>query len=134
MGKLVADDEWQIINDSEQYPQEDYSTPQQENDLEQSEIERRENINLRILEWMRDLKNEEDEVQSVQKFDLSVGKHLKMKNPLSGWTATDRPLEVPPEILDSASSVGMSINIFVWEMWVGLTHTESLMIKKLREK
>ena len=38
VGELVADDEWQIINDSEQYPQEDYSTPEQETDLEQSEI------------------------------------------------------------------------------------------------
>ena len=49
VGELVADDEWQIIIDSEHYPQEDYSTPEQETDLEQSEIERRENTNLRIL-------------------------------------------------------------------------------------
>ena len=53
MGELVADDEWQIINDNEPYPQEDYSTSEQETDLEQSEIERSENTNLRILEWMR---------------------------------------------------------------------------------
>ena len=38
VGELVADDEWQIINDSEHYPKEDYSTPEQETDLEQSEI------------------------------------------------------------------------------------------------
>ena len=49
VGELEADDEWQIINDSEHYPKEDYSTPEQETDLEQSEIERRENTNLRIL-------------------------------------------------------------------------------------
>ena len=47
VGELVADDEWQTINDSEHYPKEDYSTPEQETDLEQSEIERRENTNLR---------------------------------------------------------------------------------------
>ena len=29
VGELVADDEWQIINDSEHYPKEDYSTPEQ---------------------------------------------------------------------------------------------------------
>ena len=28
VGELVADDEWQIINDSEHYLQEDYSTPE----------------------------------------------------------------------------------------------------------
>ena len=38
VGELVADDECQIINDRERYPQEDYSTPEQETDLEQSEI------------------------------------------------------------------------------------------------
>ena len=59
--ELIADDEWQKIKDSEHYPQEDYSTPEQETDLEQSEIERRENTNLRILEWMRDVKSKGDE-------------------------------------------------------------------------
>ena len=66
VGELVADDEWQIINDSEHYPKEDYSTPEQETDLEQSEIERRENTNLRILEWMHDVKSKGDEGQSIQ--------------------------------------------------------------------
>ena len=39
--------------------------PEREN-LEQSEIERRENTNLRIVEWMRDLKNKGEEAQSIQ--------------------------------------------------------------------
>ena len=30
VGELLADDEWQIINDSEYYPKEDYSTPEQQ--------------------------------------------------------------------------------------------------------
>ena len=68
--ELVADDEWQIINDSENYPQEDYSTPEQETDLEQSVIERRENTNLRIPEWMRDVKSKGDEEQSIQQVNV----------------------------------------------------------------
>ena len=72
MGELVAEDEWQIINDCDHYPQEDYSTPEQETDLEQSEIERRENTNLRMLEWMRDVKSKGDEEQSIQQVDLSA--------------------------------------------------------------
>ena len=56
VGELVADEEWQIINDSEHYLQEDYPIPERETDLEQSQIERRGNTNFRILEWMRDLK------------------------------------------------------------------------------
>ena len=65
VGELVADNEWQIINDSEHHPKEDYPTTEQETDLEQSEIERRENTNLRILEWMHDVKSKGDEGQSI---------------------------------------------------------------------
>ena len=55
------------------------------------------------------------------------------EDPLFGWTGTDRPLEIPPDNLDPAPSTGTSINIFVRGVGVGLTHTENLMIKKLRE-
>ena len=127
VGELAVNDEWQIINDSEHYSLEDYSTPEQETYLEQSEIERRETTNLRILEWMRDIKNRSDQGQSIQQVEVSAEKHAKTEDPLFGWTATDRPLEIPPHDLDPASS------IFVRGMGVGLTHTESLMIKKLKE-
>ena len=133
VGELAADDEWRIINDGEHYPQKDYSTQELETDLEQSEIERRENTKLKILQWMRDVKNGSGEGQSIQQVDVSAGKHMKTEDPLFGWTATDRPLEIPPDNLDPAPSTGTSINIFVRGLGVGLTHTEHLMIKKLRE-
>ena len=90
-------------------------------------------MNFRILEWMRDVKNGKSEGQSIQQVDVSAGKHKKTEDPIFGWTATDRPLEIPPDNLDPASSTGTSINIFVPGVGVGLTHTENLMIKKLRE-
>ena len=127
----MADGEWQIINVSKHFPQEDYSTPEQETDLKQSEIERRENRNLRILERMRDVKSKRDEEQSIHQVDVSTQKHMKKKNALFGWTATDRPLEIPPDNLDTASSTGTSMNSFVRGVGVRLTHTESLIIKKL---
>ena len=113
VGELVSDAEWQIINDREHYPKEDYSTPEQETDLEQSEIERRENTNLRILESMREVNSKGDEGQSIQQVDVSAEQHVKTEDTLFGWTATDRPLEIPPDNLDPASSTGTSINIFV---------------------
>ena len=131
VGELVADEEWQIINDSEHSLQEDHSIPKREIYLEQSEIKRRENRNLRILNWMRDLKKKGEEAQSIQQVDVSAENHVKMKDPLLGWPATDRPLEIPPDKLDSASSTGTLINIFVRRVGVGLTHTKNLMIKKL---
>ena len=133
VGELVADEEWQIIKDSEHYLKEEYSTLEQETDLEQTEIERRENTNLRILEWMRGVKSEEDKGISIQQVDVSAEQHVKLEGPLFGWTASEKPLEIPPDNLDPASSTGTSINIFVRGMGVELTHTKNLMIEKLRE-
>ena len=121
LGELASDGEWQIINDNKHYPEEDHSTPERETDLEQSEIERRENTNLRILEWMRDVKDESEEGQSIQQVDISTGKYMKTEDPLFGWTATDSPLDIPPDNSDPASSTGTSINIFVRGVGVGLT-------------
>ena len=128
-----AEEEWQVIDDGGHYPQEDYSTPEMETDLEQSEIERRENTNLRILEWIRDVKDEGHGGQNIQQVDVSAEKHKKSEDPLFGWTATVRPLDIPPDNSDPTTSTGTSINIFVRGVGVGLTHTENLMIKKLKE-
>ena len=82
---------------------------------------------------MRDVKNGSEEGQSIQQVDISAGKYMKTENPFFGWTATDSPIDIPPDNSDPASSTGTSINIFVRGVGVGLTHTENLMIKKLRE-
>ena len=82
---------------------------------------------------MRDVKSKGDEGQSIQQVDVSAEQHVKTEDYLFGWTATDRPLEIPPDNLDPASSTGTSINIFVRRVAVGLTHTKNLMIKILRE-
>ena len=125
MGELVADEERQIINDSEHSLQEDYSVPEREVDLEQSEIERRENTNLRVLEWMHNLETDERVAQNIQQVDVSAMKHMKIGNPQFGWTATDRPLEIPPDNLNPAPSPGTWINSFVRGVGVGLTHTKT---------
>ena len=70
MGELVADEEWQITNDSEHSLQEDYSVPEREVDLEQIEIERRENTNQSVLEWMHNLETDEREAQNIQQVDV----------------------------------------------------------------
>ena len=101
--------------------------------LEQSEIERRENTNLRVLEWMHNLETDKKEAQNIQQVDVSAMKHVKTGNPLLDWTAIDRPLEKPPDNLNPAPSTRTSINIFVRGVGVGFTHTKNLMIKKLRE-
>ena len=129
IGDPVANEKWQIIIDSEHSLQEDYSVPEREIDLEQSEIERREIIHQSVLKWMHNLETGEREAQKIQQVDVSAMKHVKTGNLLFGWKATDRPLEVPPDNLNPAQSTGASTNIFVRGVGVGLTHTKNLMIK-----
>ena len=121
-GELEAEEEWQVIDDGGHYPQ---------------ETTRRQNwrpiSNLRLLEWMRDVKDESREGQSIQQFDVSAANYMETEDPLFGWTATDRPLDIPQDNSDPTTSTGTSINIFVRGVGVGLTHTENLMIKKLKE-
>ena len=84
--------------------------------------------------WMRDVKSNGDEEQSIWQVDVSAEKHVKTKDPLFGWTATDRPLEIPPDNLDPASSTGTFDKLFfVRGVGVGLTLSKNLMIRKLRE-
>ena len=127
IGDLVAYKEWQIINYNEHSWQEDHTVSEREVDLEQSEIEKKDNTNLRILEWIHDLHAYKEETQSIQQGDISAGKHVKGRNSLFGWTAKDRPFDIPPGNLSPAPSTGMSINIFVRRGRVGLTHTKNLM-------
>ena len=82
---------------------------------------------------MHNLETDEREAQNIQQVDVLAMKHVKTGNSLFDWTATDGPLEVPPDNLSPAPSTVTSINIFVRGVGVGLTHTENLMIKKLRE-
>ena len=90
----MSDKEWQIINHKKHAWQEDYTVPEREVDSEQSEVERRKNTNLRILELIHGLPADKKETFSTQQVDISAGKHLKGGNSLFGWTATDRPLDV----------------------------------------
>ena len=92
--------------------QEDHTVPEREVDLEQSEIERRENTNLRILDRIHGLPADEEETLSIQQVDISAGKHVNGGNSLFGWTATDRPLDEPSDNLSPAPSTGMSIIFF----------------------
>ena len=82
VGELTVDEERQIIDDSEHSLHEDCTTPEKEMDLEQSEIERRRNTNLRILDWMHSQEADEKEGQNIQQVEMSSAKHVKAGNQL----------------------------------------------------
>ena len=133
VGELVADEEWQIIADTEHSLQEDYTIPERQIEPRTEQDRKKRYTKLRILEWMHNFEADEKLEQSNQQVDVSATNHVKTEHPCFGWTATDRPLDIPPENLSQAPSTGTSINNFVREVGVGLTHTENLMIKKLRK-
>ena len=77
MGDLVSGKEWQINDDDEHFWEEDHSVPERKMYLEQSQKENREHTILRILEWIHDLPDHENEKQSKQQVDVSAAKHVK---------------------------------------------------------
>ena len=87
MSNFVSDKDWPIINNNENSWQEDHAVPEEENDLEKSEIEKRENTNLRFLEWIRRLPADDKETQSNRQMDISFEKYAKDKKLLFGWIA-----------------------------------------------
>ena len=107
VGETTPDQEWQIINDDESFWQEDRSLPEGKTDLEQCEREKREQKNLRILEWMYNLPIGEQEGKTKQQVDLSAAEFIEDGYPSFGWIAT--------EATSSSRSSDLEIYIFVWE-------------------
>ena len=62
-------------------------------------------------EWqiINDNENSRRGTQNNQKVDISAGKYTKETNSLFDWTATDRPLHIPADNLNSAPSTWTSI-------------------------
>ena len=46
------------------------------------------------------------EGQSIQQVDVSAANYMKTEDPLFGWTATDRPLDIPQDNSDPTTSTG----------------------------
>ena len=72
---------------------------------------------------------------TIQDVDIDGIKNASHDNTESNWVAPDTPLRVPQynlNLLDFGRSTGTSMDIFVRGVGVGLTHTENLMIKKLK--
>ena len=71
----------------------------------------------------------------IQDVDRESMKYMKTEREDPSWAAQEGRLLIPASTLDLISgmrSTGTSMDIFVRGMGVGLTHTGSLIIKKLR--
>ena len=100
--------------------------------------------NLRVLEWLQDLPADPKKTTlTIQDVDQNSIKHISHDNTddnttkpsESNWVAPDGPLRVPVsnlDLLDLGRLTGKSMETPVRGVGVGLTHTENLMIKKLK--
>ena len=73
------------------------------------------------------------ERQTKQRVDISAANYNNEKDASFVWIATEGPLEIPISNLESVQWTGTSVKIFFRGVGVSLTHTDNLLIKKLRE-
>ena len=105
-------------------------------DDEQQQSYEQDLTNLRVLEWLNEMTSHPMETSvTIQDVDRESMKYIKTERDDPSWAAQEGQLLIPISNLDLISlmrSTGTSMNIFVRGVGVGLTHTEKLLIKKLR--
>ena len=72
---------------------------------------------------------------TIQNVDPESMKHIKTERDDPSWAAQEGQLLIPASnlgLISSMQSTGTSMDIFVRGVGVGLTHTEKLLLKKLR--
>ena len=125
-----------IVDDHGQEWIKDRSKPEVEFDDEQQEPYEKDLTNLRVLEWLNEMTSDPKETSvNIQDVDHESTKYIKTERDDPSWAAQEGQLLIPASNLDLISgmrSTRTSMHIFVRGVGVGLTHTENLIIKKLR--
>ena len=125
-----------IVDDHDQEWIEDRSKPEVEFDDEQLEYYEKDLTNLRVLEWLNEMTSDPKETSvTIQDVDRESMKYIKTKRDDPSWAAQEGQLLIPASNLDLLSgmrSTGTSMDIFVRGVGVGLTHTENLIIEKIK--
>ena len=87
-------------------------------------------------EWLNETTSDPEETSlTIQDVDRESRKYIKTERDDPSWAAQEGRLLIPASNLDlipGMRSTGTSMDIFVRVVGVGLTHTENLIIKKLR--
>ena len=115
---------------------EDRSKHEVEFDDKQQQSYEQELTNLRVLEWLDEMTSDPKETSvTIQDVDRESMQYRKTEQEDPSWAAQEGRLLIPASNLDLISgmrSTGTSMDIFVRGVGVGLTHTEDLLIKKLK--
>ena len=122
-----------IVDDHDDEWVDDRSKPEVEFDDEQQQSYEQD---LRVLEWLNEMTSDPEETSVlIQEVDRESIKYMKIERDDPSWAAQEGRLLIPASNLDlipCMQSTGTSMDIFVRGVGVGLTHTENLIIKKLR--
>ena len=122
-----------IVDDRDEEWSDDQSKPEVEFDDEQQQSYEPYLTNMCVMEWLNETtSNPQETCVTIQDVDRESIKYIKTERDDSSWAAQEGQLLLPASNLNLTSdmrSKGMSIDIFVHGVGVGLTHTEKLSIK-----
>ena len=125
-----------IVDDHDEEWIEDRSKPEVEFDDEQQQSFEQELTNLRVLECVNEMTSDPKETSvPIQDVDRESMQYRKTEREDPSWAAQEGRLLIPAsnrDLISGMRSTGTSIDIFVRGVGVGLTHTENLLIKKIR--
>ena len=125
-----------IVDDHDNEWVDDWSKPEVEFDDELQQSYEQDLTNLRVLEWLNEMTSDPEETSvMIQEVHRESIKFMKTERNDSSWAAQEGRLLIPASNLDllpGMRSTGTSMDIFVRGVGVGLTHTENLIIKKIR--
>ena len=134
--EITVSQDIDIVDDHDDEWVDDRSKPEVEFDDEQQQSYEQDLTKLRVLEWLNEITSDPEETSvTIQDVDRESMKYIKTERDDPSWAAQEGRLLIPASNLDlipGMRSTGTSIDIFVRGVGVGLTHTENLIIKKLR--
>ena len=134
--EITVSQDIDIVDDHDDEWVDDWSKPEVEFDDEQQQSCEQDLTNLRVLEWLNETTSDPEETSvTIQDVDRESMKYIKTERDDPSWAAQEGRLLIPASNLDlipGMRSTGTSMDFFVRGVGVGLTHTENLIIKKLR--
>ena len=134
--EITVSQDIDIVNDHDDEWIDDRSKPEAEFDDEQQQSYEQDLTNLRVLEWLNEMTSDPKETSvTIQDVERESMKYMKTEQKDPSWAAQEGQLLIPASNLDlipGTRSTGTSMDVFVREMQLGLTHTENFLTNKLR--
>ena len=133
---ITVSQDIEIVDDRDEEWIDDRSKPKVELDNEQQQSYEQDLTILRVLEWLNEMTSDPMVTSvTIQGVDHESMKYIKTERDDPSWAAQEWQTLILASNLDLLSgmrSTGTSMDIFARGVGVGLTHTEKLFIKKIK--